>query len=319
MTRRIPRRTEGQTRLCRPKPGVEWPVRSAESARTGRGNTWRERMESNRLRTGVVLQFAKRRAAHGSGPDLLGAQDAPLHIGAQVFTPDALTVRRGRLFDRRAVLGRDLAVGVEPGPDAGTVPESKDGRQGCLTADDLSCASKRLLLGGDDDVHGEVYAAYTSRVNASQTLGARSAYLPGMDKNANDKSALGPRLKAARVSAGFTQDAAAERLGLKKATISSWETSRNVPDSLMLGRIARLYGTTTDALLWDAPYTSDASAVAAEFQAMSEDRRRVFLAMWKAYVGSADTPSAAPAESGYKLPTPLSDAAEAPTPKRKSA
>lgn len=71
MTRRIPRKAAtGQTLMRRTARGVEWPVLRARSAKEGLCNSRRERMQSNRLRTGVVLQFAKRREAHGSGLNL---------------------------------------------------------------------------------------------------------------------------------------------------------------------------------------------------------------------------------------------------------
>lgn len=102
-----------------------------------------------------------------------------------------------------------------------------------------------------------------------------------------DKDGLGGRLKAARVSAGHTQDSAAVALGLKKATFSSWETGRNIPDSITLGRLAKLYNVTADALIWDEAISMEAIRFAVQFDNLNDRQQRAFRAMWMAYFEQA--------------------------------
>lgn len=122
-----------------------------------------------------------------------------------------------------------------------------------------------------------------------------------MENSTPPPKTLGERLKQARVDAGFTQDTAAGRMGLKKQTFSSWENDRNIPDAVTLGKLARLYETTTDFLLFGAPTSPSAQSIADQFNAMSKPKRDVFVAMWDAFVKANRAPNA-----GYKLPDPTS-------------
>lgn len=99
----------------------------------------------------------------------------------------------------------------------------------------------------------------------------------------------------------MTQDAVASELtdaGVQtgKAAVSAWEKNRNVPDSLMLGRLAQLYDTTSDALLGLSSLSAESQRFAAQLDALpSRDRKRA-LAMWAGYFeGAADEPAPAPA------------------------
>lgn len=49
-------------------------------------------------------------------------------------------------------------------------------------------------------------------------------------------------LAAARVNAGFTQDEAAKRLGVSKATIVNWEGGKSAPDITKARDLSALYG-----------------------------------------------------------------------------
>lgn len=61
---------------------------------------------------------------------------------------------------------------------------------------------------------------------------------------------LGNKLKLARMRAGFTQQEAAERLGLSKgSTISSYEAAGSNPNAETLMKLAALYNVSTDYLL----------------------------------------------------------------------
>lgn len=57
-------------------------------------------------------------------------------------------------------------------------------------------------------------------------------------------------LKAARVNAGLTQREAAKRLGISRGTLASYEMYRTKPDIEMAKRIASLYGTEVDRLIF---------------------------------------------------------------------
>lgn len=51
----------------------------------------------------------------------------------------------------------------------------------------------------------------------------------------------GDRLKAARESAGFTQEQVADKLGISKQTVSSYECQKGVPSGNVLMRLCMLY------------------------------------------------------------------------------
>ena len=57
-------------------------------------------------------------------------------------------------------------------------------------------------------------------------------------------------LKAARVNAGYTQDAAAAALGITRETVRAYEQYRTSPDAQMILKIITLYGRTFDEILW---------------------------------------------------------------------
>ena len=53
-------------------------------------------------------------------------------------------------------------------------------------------------------------------------------------------------LKAARVNAGLSQRAAADKLGINVATLQNYETGRTVPDWNMVMKIEAVYQFPTD-------------------------------------------------------------------------
>lgn len=57
-------------------------------------------------------------------------------------------------------------------------------------------------------------------------------------------------LKAARVNAGLTQKEAAERLGISRGTLASYEMYKTKPDIEMAKRIADLYGVPVDGIIF---------------------------------------------------------------------
>lgn len=60
---------------------------------------------------------------------------------------------------------------------------------------------------------------------------------------------------SARLDAGLTQAAVAEKLGVKAASVCQWETGKTLPKTSRLREIAALYGCTVAELLdeGDAP------------------------------------------------------------------
>ena len=60
---------------------------------------------------------------------------------------------------------------------------------------------------------------------------------------------LGESLLNARKSKGLTQEAAAEKLGVSRQTVSKWETGETLPDIRQSKRLAVLYGVTLDELI----------------------------------------------------------------------
>jgi transcriptional regulator with XRE-family HTH domain len=107
-----------------------------------------------------------------------------------------------------------------------------------------------------------------------------------------DGAALGMRLRAARTSAGETLETVARKMTdagipVGKAAVGHWETGHSLPDALQIRRLAKIYETTTDALLWDDALSMEAIRFAVQFDALSESNRRKFAAMWLAYFEEA--------------------------------
>ena len=59
--------------------------------------------------------------------------------------------------------------------------------------------------------------------------------------NLENTTISGERLKWAREAAGFTQEEAAQRVGINKQTISSYECDRGVPSGNVLLRLCLAY------------------------------------------------------------------------------
>jgi len=60
---------------------------------------------------------------------------------------------------------------------------------------------------------------------------------------------FGERLKGLRISKGLSQEELGKRLGVRKQTISNWETEDATPSLDMFQNIARLFDTTPNYLL----------------------------------------------------------------------
>jgi len=97
------------------------------------------------------------------------------------------------------------------------------------------------------------------------------------------QAALGQRFKTLRTVKHLTQQQVADRLAIKKATVSAWETGRNMPDPFSLRQLAKIYAVSVDALLWDDSLSPEAMKFAAQYDNLSGAARGMFEAMWLAY------------------------------------
>jgi DNA-binding XRE family transcriptional regulator len=59
-------------------------------------------------------------------------------------------------------------------------------------------------------------------------------------------------IKAGRVNVGLTQEKAAKELGITRATLSSYESGKTIPDIETGKKMAALYKTTVDELNFSA-------------------------------------------------------------------
>ena len=87
----------------------------------------------------------------------------------------------------------------------------------------------------------------------------------------NKDMEMGKRIQQLRREKNLTQEQAAAALGVTGAAVSKWETDAAIPDVAMLCPLARLLGTTVDALLDFRP-----SLEPGEIDALLEQRRKLF-------------------------------------------
>lgn len=59
-------------------------------------------------------------------------------------------------------------------------------------------------------------------------------------------------IKAGRVNVGLTQEKAAKELGISRATLQSYEAGKTIPDIEMGKKMAALYKTSVDELIFSA-------------------------------------------------------------------
>lgn len=60
---------------------------------------------------------------------------------------------------------------------------------------------------------------------------------------------IGKKLRNARTRSGFTQEKAAEGIGVARQTISNWENEKSYPDIVSVIRLSTLYSVSLDELL----------------------------------------------------------------------
>lgn len=55
-------------------------------------------------------------------------------------------------------------------------------------------------------------------------------------------------LKALRVNANYTQEVAAEKIGVSQKTLSNWENGTTFPDQRQIEKICEVYGVSYDCI-----------------------------------------------------------------------
>ncbi|MBR0144139.1 MAG: helix-turn-helix transcriptional regulator [Clostridia bacterium] len=96
---------------------------------------------------------------------------------------------------------------------------------------------------------------------------------------------IGKRLKDMRTGMGMTQEECAEKLGVARQTLSSWESGRTFPDIRSVVAISDLFGVSLDALLKeDAAAVDRLEDAADEAQARRNQTRRLpflaYMTLW---------------------------------------
>ena len=96
-----------------------------------------------------------------------------------------------------------------------------------------------------------------------------------------EKQSLGRSLATARIAAGLKQEAVASELQVIKQTVSAWEKGRNLPDAIWLQRLARLYGTSLDAMVGKGSVWPFSNELQREVQQLeANDVRDMEVAIW---------------------------------------
>ncbi|MBO7214292.1 MAG: helix-turn-helix transcriptional regulator [Clostridia bacterium] len=64
-----------------------------------------------------------------------------------------------------------------------------------------------------------------------------------------DIKQVGERIKSLRIEKGIGQNKLAEDLGLSNASISYWETGKQIPSAEVIYKLAKYFGVSADYLL----------------------------------------------------------------------
>lgn len=82
-----------------------------------------------------------------------------------------------------------------------------------------------------------------------------------------------------------------------------WETGKNVPSVFVVMRLAQLYKTSTDSLLWDEAPSTEAMQFAAQYDNLTEDKRSALKVLWMALIQDGNAARSLPAAPKAKEPT----------------
>lgn len=107
-----------------------------------------------------------------------------------------------------------------------------------------------------------------------------------------EREQIGQRLRLARKTAGHTIESAAKALTergfpISKAGVGHWETGMNMPDVHWLQRLARLYESTVDSLVWDNGLSAAAVRVARQYEDLPDDKRAAWEQHWSGFLAGA--------------------------------
>lgn len=213
-------------------------------------------------RYGVVDNGAPCRVRPLSIPD-----PCPWHIGTELVTRDrsasGIAAFVGGPLDGGALLFRDRPGSVEPRPHVASVVIPAGCSYSCLAAQDFSGSAQGGFLG-----RGVVLHAPKSTFGrpAESTIRRRQVFAPvnnalmddsiRREHSAEERAALGQRLRSARLRAGFSLEVAAIRLTelgwkVEKQAVGHWETGTRVPDALVVTKLASIYQVPAGDLLED--------------------------------------------------------------------
>lgn len=127
------------------------------------------------------------------------------------------------------------------------------------------------------DAMTRVYDASTQDVNDARTSLAHIVYRSRVRQDPEHKKAIGRRLAKAREAAELNQTQVGNEFGATKATVSGWERGANYPDLAILSRLVKLYRTTADHILFDAPtFSARTLDLAQRLEALSDPELRRF-------------------------------------------
>lgn len=194
MSRLHARKGYGQFPMTGRTRGVEWPAPTHRQRRSSGVGTPQGESMSNHLRTGVVLQFAARKRAHGSGLGLDGLGKTK-NLGGQA------SARNGGLDPIRDGARENL------GPLANSLRRDADG-----VGRELGGAPKELDCGGL--VHGSL--KHASSTNA-RMLQREQSILSSMEEA--ELNSFADRLKAA-MGERFSRDDVAKACGISVQAIA---------------------------------------------------------------------------------------------------
>jgi transcriptional regulator with XRE-family HTH domain len=205
------------------------------------------------------------------------AHHSPGHIRPQLFALHNVTTGEGFALDDGAVLGGELAVCDEVGPDAPPVRVPEDVSHRGLTPKDAGRLVKGLFFPGPGFTHARslpyIEPECQRYVDCHDVTSAVAKY--------NDpKHAIGARLADARARSEKTQAEVAEYLtrhGVtcdSNRTVSAWENGRNNITAEALRLLCLLYKTSADVLLGTAPLSEPAAALGAMYDQVPKERRQ---------------------------------------------
>ncbi len=145
---------------------------------------------------------------------------------------------------------------------------------------------------------------------------AHIVYRARVRQDPEHKKAIGRRLAKAREAAELNQTQVGNDLGTTKATVSGWERGANYPDLAILSRLVKLYRTTADHILFDAPtFSARTLDLAQRLEALSDpELRRFTFANVESMIVNAEENLARQAAAATPAQTPATSAETPATP-----